>query len=243
MKVEQPHKISLFDVDFQSISQAQAIARFFQEISTHHSSVVGVGPEVLFEKGVVWFLNRLEIEFLRYPSLDEDITVTTWSRGFKRYKGFREYLMTSSKGEIARGTSVWIFFDVKRNRISKIPSDILDRYGVETEQGFDHEIDAWHSCGKVEMDEQIDISLRYSDFDVNGHVNNTVYFSFLETLYYHIRSLNSKPIKNIKIRYNQEIDRGEKMIQAGWKNVEDVYQFNIFDESTLYADGEIIPMV
>lgn len=243
MKIEQKRKIGLSDVDFQFRSQVQAMVRFFQEIAAYHSAVVGAGPDVLFEKGVIWFLNRLEIEIFRYPELHEKITVTTWSRGFKRFKGFREYLITSDQGEIARGTSVWIFFDVRRNRISKIPPDILDRYGVEQEKWFDNEIDAWHSCGKIEPESIIDISLRYSDFDVNSHVNNAVYFGFLETMYYQTIRPDLKPIRNIKIRYNQEIDRGEKHIQAGWKKNEDAYHFNVFSGQNLYADGEITPMI
>lgn len=242
MRIELRQNIGLYDVDFQFKSQVQAIVRYFQEIATHHSTLVGVGPEVLFEKGVVWFLNRLEIEIFRYPSLHEDISIQTWSRGFKRFKGFREYVMSSDKGEIARGTSIWIFFDVVRNRISKIPTDISDRYEVDEEKWFDTQIDAWNPCGKIEPEKMIDISLRYSDFDVNSHVNNTVYFGFLETLYDQVLRPDPKPIRNIKIRYNQEIDRGQRQIKAGWKKVEDAYHFNIFSGQTLYADGEITPM-
>ncbi|MDA3789119.1 MAG: thioesterase [Desulfobacula sp.] len=45
----------------------------------------------------------------------------------------------------------------------------------------------------------MDISLRYSDFDVNGHVNNTIYLGFLETLYHKTINSNERPIKNIQI--------------------------------------------
>lgn len=242
MKIEQKHTIGLSDVDFQFKSQIQAIVRYFQEIATHHSTLVGVGPQVLFEKGVIWFLNRLEIEIFRYPLLYEDIRVKTWSRGFKRFKGFREYFMTSDLGEIARGTSIWIFFDIVQNRISTIPLDIQDQYEVDKEKWFDNEIDAWRPCGKIEPENTIDISLRYSDFDVNRHVNNAVYFGFLETLHDQMLRPDPKPIRNIKIRYNQEIERGQKQIQAGWKKIEEAYHFNIFSGQTLYADGEITPM-
>jgi len=242
MKIEKSHRIGFFDIDSQFKLTVQSAARFFQEMATHHSTTIGVGPDVLFKKGVIWFLNRLEIEFFRYPSLGEDIKVTTWSRGFKGFKGFREYHIHSSSGDIARGSGVWLFFDLNRKRISKVPGDISRHYEFENEKYFDTEINDWQTCGKINPEKQMDISLRYSDFDVNGHVNNTIYLGFLETLYHKTINAGSTPIKNIKIRFSREIDSGKDNIKTGWYKANGIYQCNIFDDSTLYADAEIIPM-
>ena len=165
MKIEKYHKIDFFDVDHQLKLRIQSVARLFQEMATFHSTKIGAGPDFLFENGVTWLLNRLEIEFFRYPVLGEEIKITTWSSGFKRFKGFREYQIYSSEGDIARGTSVWLFFDFKRNRISTIPVEISRLYETEKEKYFDKEIDDWKTCGKIVPEQQMDISLRYSDFD------------------------------------------------------------------------------
>jgi acyl-ACP thioesterase len=242
MKIEASHKIGFFDIDHQFKLRVQSAARFFQEMATFHSTKIGAGPDALFEKGVVWFLNRLEIQFFRYPILGEEIKITTWSRGFKRYKGFREYAIDSSKGQIARGSSVWLFFDLKRKRISKVPAQISQLYEIEQEKWFDKDIDDWKTCGKIQPEQHMDISLRYSDFDVNGHVNNTIYLGFLETLYHKTIKDDERAIKNIKIRFNREIPRTKKSVRAGWQRDGDVYNCNIFDDSTLFADARIIPM-
>ncbi len=242
MKIEKNHTIGLFDVDHQFKLKVQSAAQFFQEMATFHSTQIGVGSNVLFEKGVIWILHRLEIEFFRYPKLGEEIQVVTWSRGFKGFKGYREYLIESAKGEIARGSSVWLFFDLKKKRISKVPAEISKHYTFEDDKWFDNEVDDWQACGKIKPEKQIAISLRYSDFDVIGHVNNTIYIGFLETLYHSITSSNSRPIRNIKIRFCREIDKTKKYIQAGWIKANGVYLCNIFDESILFADAQIIPM-
>lgn len=242
MKIEKYHKIGFFDIDQYHKLRVQSVARFFQEIAVSHSTSVGAGPDVLSEKGVGWFLNRLEIEFFRYPVLGEDIKITTWSRGFKRYKAYRDYLIESPQGEIARGSSIWLFFDFNRKRISKVPVQISDLYEVDKEKYFDKEIDDWKACGRIDPEKQMDISLRYSDFDVNGHVNNTIYLGFLETLYHRTINSKAKPIKNIKIRFNREIGNARESIRSGWHKTNGVYQCNIFDDETLYADAQIIPM-
>jgi acyl-ACP thioesterase len=241
MRIEKHHKIGFFDTDHQLKLRIQSVARFFQEIAVFHSTRVGVGPDVLSKKGVGWFLNRLEIEFFRYPMLGENIKIITWSRGFKRYKAYREYLIESPQGEIARGSSIWIFFDFNRKRIAKVPVQISGLYEVDKEKYFDKEIDDWKTCGRIHPEKQMDISLRYSDFDVNGHVNNTIYLEFLETLYH--KTINSKanPIRNIKIRFNREIGKVRESIRTGWFKANGVYQCNIFDDSILYADAQIVP--
>jgi len=242
MKIEKSHEIGFFDIDPDLKLRVQSTARFFQEMATFHSTQIGAGPDVLFAKGVVWFLHRLEIEFFRYPKLGEKIQLATWSRGFKGYKGFREYQIRSSVGEIARGSSVWLFFDFKRKRISKVPDHISRCYEIDDEKWFDTEIDDWKPCGKIHPEQQMDISLRYSDFDVNGHVNNTIYLGFLESLYHRMINGNGRLIKNIKIRFNREISRTTEHIRSGWKKTGGIYQCNIFDDSALYADAQIIPM-
>jgi hypothetical protein len=73
-------------------------------------------------------------------------------------------------------------------------------------------------------------------------VNNTRYFDFLETLYHKTIKTGEQPIRNIKIQFCREIGKDKESIRSGWHKVNDVYQCNIFDDSTLYADAQITPM-
>ncbi len=240
--IEKTHTIDFFDVDFKFNLTVEATARLFQNMATSHSSSIGAGQEFLFENGVVWFLHRLEMEFIKYPVLRDEIKMSTWHRGFKRYKGFREYLMESIEGEpLVKGSSVWIFFDLEKKRISKIPNFISQQYEICDDNLFDGQIDEWNACGKINPETTIETDLRYSDFDINEHVNNTVYIGLLENLYHRTLDGSDKnPIKNIKIRYNREIDRSKLTIISGWEKEKNQYQCNIYDEKNLYADGQII---
>ncbi len=240
--IEKTHTIGFFDVDFKFNLTVEATARLFQDMATSHSSIIGAGQEFLFENGVVWFLHRLEMEFVKYPILGDEIQMSTWHRGFKRYKGFREYLMKSSDGEpLVKGSSVWIFFDLKKNRISKIPEFISQQYESCDNKLFDSQIDAWKACGKINPESTVETDLRYSDFDINGHVNNTVYIGLLENLYHSaLKGSDEIPIRNIKIRYNREIDRSKRTVLSAWEEKKNRYQCNIFDKKNLYADGQII---
>ncbi len=242
MKIETIHRIGLFDIDYRFRLKIETAARLFQDIAVRHSTQIGAGPEVLFKKGKVWFLARLEMAFSQYPVLGEDIRVTTWSRGFKGFKGFREYRLSSDRGEVARGSGVWLFYDFKHKRIAKVPPEISDLYQVEPEKGFDHEVDDWAPPGKIHPDHAMTVTLRYSDFDVNGHVNNTVYLGLLESLYHKHLNPDGRPVGNIRIRFSREIDRTREEIRVSARRQAGVIHCNIHDESVLYADADIVPM-
>jgi acyl-ACP thioesterase len=245
MKIETVREINFFDIDSDQTLRVDAMARFFQEMATLHSIRVGAGPEVLFSRGVIWFLNRLEIQVVRYPLLGEKLKITTWSRGFRRHTGLREYCIESEKGLVAKGSSVWIFFDVHRKKIMKVPADIESLYQFEPEKGFEDELVNWKTCGKIEPEKEQTISLRYGDFDVNGHVNNTIYLGFIETLFHKTSDLRNKRLGNVKIRFAREISRSAESVLVGCNRVNGRYRFNIYDPNDgnrLYADGEFIAM-
>lgn len=245
MKVENVRQIDFFDIDSDQSLRVEAVARYFQEIAILHSIKVGAGPDLLFSRGVIWFLNRLEIEVVRYPLLGEKLKITTWSRGFCHHTGLREYRIESEKGLVAKGSSVWIFFDFKKKKIMKVPADIESLYQFEPEKGFEDELANWKTCGRLEPEKERTISLRYGDFDVNGHVNNTIYLGLIETLFHKTLALGNKRLGNVKIRFAREISKSVESVRIGCKNVDGNYQFNIYDPNDgnrLYADGEFTSM-
>ncbi|MCP4023594.1 MAG: hypothetical protein GY729_17240 [Desulfobacteraceae bacterium] len=239
MKIERKHKLGFFDVDVDFRLKVEACGRILQEAAVFHSAKVGVGPDVLYPKGVIWLLNRLEMEFYQYPLLDEDLKVTTWSSGFNRHQGFREYQITCPGQTLVNAASVWIFYDFKQKKIARIPKQYFDLYKSEDESNFEEPVNTWRPCGRISMDETMDITLRYADVDTNGHVNNTVYLGFVETLFHRMLKGSESRIRNLKIRFGREIKKTQKQIRIGWKKKDDRYQFNVFDGDLLFADGEV----
>ena len=248
MKVSHTQPIGFFDIDYEKHLQLTAAARFFQDMATRHASLMGIGADVLFSRGFTWLLHRLEMDFCRYPVLGEEITVTTWSRGFKHHQGLREYLISSDSGIVARGTSVWIFFDFVNKRVKKVPLEIAAHYSFEPEAALETELREWQPCGKIEPEQETAISLRYGDFDQHFHVNNTVYLGFVETLFHTVPELSGRRIGNVKIRFCREIGRDTPGVVAATVRQDGRYLFNIRrqaglgDAGAVYADGEFSVM-
>ncbi|MCP4683718.1 MAG: hypothetical protein GY864_15415, partial [Desulfobacterales bacterium] len=85
---------------------------------------------------------------------------------------------------------------------------------------------------------EIDLSIRFLDYDPMGHVNNSVYIQFLETLICRAAG-NQARVKCLKIQYHKEIGDQVEMVKAGLKKIGPLYQFKIYDSQNLYAGGEV----
>ena len=241
MKIQRPYTIDFFDVDHRFCITYKAIARLFQGLATHHSHKVGSGYTVLTEKGFVWFLHRLKIEIVAWPKLFDEVILFTWSRGFKGFKGFREYTIETKTGEIlVKGSAVWLFYDLKRKRISKVPDQISGCYRFEQQKNFNTELDDWKPVNFSAPESEMDIPLRYSDFDINGHVNNTEYVGFLES-YFHLNGTGGDDqISSLKIRFEKEIDRTKGQVCVGSKREKNQYHCRIYAASARFAQAHMI---
>lgn len=259
MKIEHTRDIGLFDIAPDKTLKLESMARFFQDMAIGHSSQVGAGPDELFSRGVVWFLHRLEIEVLRYPVFGETVNISTWSRGFRHHMGLREYRIESDQGLAVRASSVWVFFDFRKKRVVRVPSDIEALYQFEPQKNFETELSTWNPSTGIEPEQEIDISLRYGDFDINHHVNNTIYPGFIETLFHNTLSRGGEKIQHMKLRFGREIPQGKTSVRCGWQTIRPAveptgksagkpvdakaYRFVVIDprdSSCLYADGEFL---
>ena len=83
------------------------------------------------------------------------------------------------------------------------------------------------------------VDLRFSDYDINGHVNNTEYIGFLESAWYFRARQPHGSVKQVKIRFAKEIDQGKKNIQVGWETKDNRIFCTIFDKEALFAQAEV----
>jgi len=90
----------------------------------------------------------------------------------------------------------------------------------------------------VEEDFIVEISTRYQDFDTNGHMNNAVYISLVETA---IEKKLKKPpcFQEIKMQYDRGISPETELVKVGLRsNVSGSLEFKIFDLNGTFARGE-----
>ncbi|MCF8112102.1 MAG: thioesterase family protein, partial [Desulfobacteraceae bacterium] len=110
-------------------------------------------------------------------------------------------------------------------------------YSVENMDALDIDIDRWKTDTGFAPESAVKIATRPSDFDPLGHVNNALYFDYLETL---IERVFQRPaeMSGIVVQFNREIPKDVFEAEAGLKKKEGGFIFKITSESGINAFGE-----
>lgn len=168
--------IPTYEMDFKGNATLPMLGRFMQESASNHASHLGFGHEAMVAAGRIWMLLGLAFHVERYPHWRETIEVQTWPSCHERIYYFRDFRIVCEGQPIGVASSKWIVVDLERRRPVR---DAL-HFGIDwnaTER-------VWPDClqkmSAVESGEVVDdVIVRYTDLDVNEHVNNIRYIEWI----------------------------------------------------------------
>jgi acyl-ACP thioesterase len=238
MKVTLTRNIDYAEVDADFNQNLGSFFKLIQEAAVIHSEQVGYDSKTLLERGEVWILNALEAEIYRYPRLREDIQVETWHKHSKGFKAFRDFCVYAGHEKLAAAASVWLYFDLGRKRLARVPAETGDVYTSEAEDALDSKLSNWRPTESFKPDFETDLCVRHSDFDPLNHVNNAVYLEYLETLAARADS-GRRRIAGFRIQYKKEIDRTVTTLKAGLQEIDHGCHFKIYNNEHLFAAGDM----
>ena len=159
-----------------------------------------------------WVLSRLAIEMDEMPAQYSRFTVETWVESAMRYFTNRNFHVVAEDGRtLGYGRSVWAMIDTDTRQ----PADLL---AID-----DGAINAWidkerpcpiakSSRAKVDKDAPAvrTIETRYSDVDVNGHVNSIKYVEHTLDLF-PLDWYKEHMLHRIEIAYVAESHAGDRL--------------------------------
>lgn len=238
MKESLKRKIDFTEVDSGFVLTLHSLVKLLQEAAITHSNKAGLGSRQLIKNGSVWILYQTGIEVLSWPVYEDDIEIITWHRGMEGVKAYREFEIYSGNKKVATASGAYLYYDIKKRKIRRIPKDANTIYSGEDSVAFKDRLEGWRPRARFEQAFDVSITTRLSDFDPMGHVNNSVYIDFVETMLFSYLQREIK-IKKIKIQYAKEINKSVKILKAGLIEEKTGYTFKIFDDNTIFSYGEI----
>jgi len=203
-------RVHSYEVDFKQSATLECLCRYFQEAAWNHAEELGVGYQRLLAENRIWVLSRLLVKIARYPRWAENVHVHTWPRLAKSVFAMRDFEMFDSSGErMVAGASAWLLLDTttkKPQRVDKLISEIQRSF--PDRRALEQEPQKLSRC--VSNPTALDLAVRYSDIDVNGHVNNSRYIGWLMDA--HSMELHrSHTIKSIEVNYLGETVAGDRL--------------------------------
>lgn len=184
---------------------------YLEDAAIAHSESVGYGLARVKAEEQAWLLNRWHFQMERYPLLGEKVVIETWPSSFERFYGRREFLILNQNQEvIGRATSLWVFFNIATKRPSRIPSEFGEVYGLDPRRGIDDPFDPLQTIGVGAGAGEQEFSVRRSDIDTNGHVNNANYLQWIlevvpEDIY------RNNHLASLEIQYKKETTYGSRI--------------------------------
>lgn len=173
--------VSYWNVDRDNLITLRSLFAFLQEAAIRHADQCGAGAHAKAARGESWVLHKMAVSVGRYPRYEEAIRVTTWSTGIRSFKGFREFRVHCGREPVACASSVWLYLNIASKGICRVPREVAEGFPTRPGDVFFPGLEKLRLGPAAAGSFERDISVRYSDFDANGHVNNTAYLDYLQT--------------------------------------------------------------
>lgn len=131
----------------------------------------------------------------------------------------REYLITNLDGNVLiKGSSEWVVMHSVKRRLVPATDAFPVKEGFITEKMFDEKL---RKIPDFEtFDSSYTIKTAFSHCDVNGHVNNTVYASFVADA---LELKEDENIKKFQIDYHQEVVSGTELHIHTCRNENEIF--------------------
>jgi len=199
-----------YDVDLNRRASLPALCRYFLEAAWNHAEVLGVGFSRLADQKLFWVLSRLLICVDTLPEWGQPLTLHTWPRPTRSLFAMRDFEFLDLDGrQIVAGSSAWLVLDAVRRRPQKLDKLLSDIhvFPERTATGRDPEkLPAFTPSESAPA-----FPVRYSDIDVNSHVNSATYLAWILDSYpsqFH----QSHSLKTVEINYLEETRAGETVV-------------------------------
>ena len=172
-----------FHVDFTGRLTLGVLGNHLLNCAGFHAAERGFGMATVNEENYTWVLSRLAIEMEEMPAQYESFSIDTWVEDVYRLFTNRNYAIRDKNGcPIGYARSVWAMINMHTRK----PIDLLSVNGGSIR---DFICDA--SCpidtpSRIKVDtgeETASLRAKYSDIDVNGHVNSIRYIEHILDLF------------------------------------------------------------
>jgi acyl-ACP thioesterase len=217
--------IDAYLADFKGKATLPMIGSFMLQAATKHAEERGFGFSSMKSKNLAWVLSRMVIEIYEYPRNEELFIIKTWVGDVNKLFTERCFAFENEKGEnIGYARSTWAAIGIDSRR----PTNILELEGLNayvTDEPCPIEqmkkIQPLNECEKI-----AEITVKYSDIDINKHLNSMKYIEYFINLF-DINLFIEKEIRRFAINYIKEIHYGTKLDAFMLNESENIYTMEL----------------
>lgn len=200
--------VDSYSVDMKKHMRAAGIIRQMQEAAYTQMKEQGPSYDEILSEGKALMVSRLDVEIIDPPSLDDEITASSWPCRSTRSTFLRCYEIYKDGKLKARASGQWALVDVDTRKILKVSDvDFSNYYMGPYEQLYPQKFKV-----TAEQEASMEVvgtkTVLYSDVDYNGHMNNTYYVDMLCDCIPEL-SAGTHRVHKVRIHFSKEAPLGD----------------------------------
>lgn len=155
------------------------LLREFQQISSEHITALGFGYERMLKERKVFLLSKIFIQVHRLPTAGDRVELITTPKLPQGVQFIRTHrLLDESGAPLAVADTTWVLCDPESRKILR-PKEFSAPYQY-TEDSEPCTLPKYRPQRPEKVIEAGQRPVRYSDLDVNQHMNNAIYADIIE---------------------------------------------------------------
>ena len=198
------------DVDLFNHCRPSALLGILQEAATQAALALEVdGPRLLKNYNCLWMVTRTWAELDAPLHWNDTVRVKTWHRGASGASTYRDFDLFRDGKPVGQGVMQWVMVDADSRKLFRM-KDLTEFQG--TDGGELNKSVRLHRVAMPDaFDRRVRRDLRYSDTDINGHINNIHYADYACDSLHLERMERGKFVRSLQIGYVSECRAGETL--------------------------------
>ncbi|MCK9161047.1 MAG: thioesterase [Bacteroidaceae bacterium] len=196
-----------------------------------HSTEHGFGIASLNDEDYTWVLSRLAIDLDEMPYQYEKFTIRTWVENVYRLFTDRNFIILNKDDKaIGYARSVWAMISLKTRK----PADLLTLNGGSIVDNICDKTCPIEKPSRIKVKNSVPLAslkAKYSDIDINGHVNSIRYIEHVLDLF-PIEYYKEKRICRFEMAYVAESYYGDELSFYSDEVGEDEYNIEVRKNGT-----------
>lgn len=202
MELQLDYRLRWLDFDRYGRIQPVTIFDICQDMATIHANHMGIGRDGMMEKGVIWVVVRMKYEVVGELKHFQVVRVRTWPHTQTGFSFLRDFTFSDEEGNLlVKATSEWVLMNIETRKFARMKDHYDGPYEFCEDRAFESK------PRKIAMFDEgnrptYTVTPSFIDIDLNGHVNNARYLSFV------MNALNpgeEGAIRTLQIDYRHEV--------------------------------------
>nr|XP_043626174.1 palmitoyl-acyl carrier protein thioesterase, chloroplastic-like [Erigeron canadensis] len=183
--------IRSYEIGPDQTASIETIMNHMQETTLNHLKAIGLlgdgygsTPEMC-KKNLIWVMVKMQVVVDRYPIWGGVVQIDAWKAAYRKNGLGGNWIFYDCKtGEmLIRASSIWVMMNTETRRISRFPDEVraeIQPVLLDTPPAVEEQTIKWSKRDyNIVPHVRNGLMPRWSDVDVNQHVNNTKYIGLL----------------------------------------------------------------